>query len=119
CIARLLDRDARVGKRCFERRSVAGEDRRGLLDIFQDGGKALLILVVREFGEPLGQGRQALKELRRGVEDLAEAADPVRYHGLAGGSLVRDGRGALHRAVERNLGNAGETDTLERGGGPL
>src|SRR3546814_6510484 len=108
-----------VGERLFERGAVTREDRGRLLDILQDAADARLILVVRQFGEPLGQRRQALQQLRRGVQYLTEAADAVRDHRLAGRPLVGDRRRALDRAVERDLRHAGEADAFQSGGGAL
>src|SRR3546814_4624433 len=57
---------------------------------------------------------QSLEQLRRSVEDFAEAADAIGDHRLARRPLVGDRRRALDRAIERDLRDAGETDAFER-----
>src|SRR3546814_10953386 len=95
-LSRLLDRDALVGERAFERRAVARKRRRRRLDIVQYIGETLLILVVRQFAEAFAERRQALEKLRRGVEQFAEPADARRDHRPAG----RDPVGARLRVLD-------------------
>ena len=70
---------------------------------------------VSSAGQPLGQRRQPLEQLRRGIEDRAEAAGLGRDHRHAVGAVpfgfsfgADDRRRALARAVERDRAGAGE-----------
>ncbi|PAV92620.1 hypothetical protein WR25_13766 [Diploscapter pachys] len=121
-IARLLDRDAGLRQRRRNLRPAIGERVGQAVGIVEDAGDRRLIAVGEQAGQPLGQRRQALEQLRRAVQDRADAALLGRDHGHAIGALRRigafgadDRRRTLARAVQRDGAGAGEAALDRRG----
>ena len=86
-VAGLADRDPRLGERRGDLRPALGERAAHLLEIVEDAGDRFLVAVGKQFGEPLGQRRDAFEQLRRGVEQLAERARLGRDHRHAIGAF--------------------------------
>ena len=66
--------DPRIADGVGEVGRALGEDVGGRLDILEDVGDRILVLVAEQFGQPLGQPLDAVDQLRRAVEQGAEAA---------------------------------------------
>ena len=86
-VAGLADRDPRLGERRGDLRPALGERAAHLLEIVEDAGDRFLVAVGEQLGEPLGQRRDPLEQLRRGVEQLAERARLGRDHRHAIGAF--------------------------------
>ena len=74
--------------------------RRWSVDIFEDVGDRVLVLVVEQFGQALGQPLDAVDQFRRAVEQGAEPAGARRDHRATLRPHLGDRRRALDRAVE-------------------
>ena len=84
-----------------------------LVNILENVGDRILVLVAEQLGQPLGQALDAVDQLRRAVEERAEAAGARRDHRAALRAGLRDRPCALHRAAELNFADAREADALD------
>ena len=119
--------------------AISGErsasERLTCLEIVEDAGDRFLVAVGEQFGQPLGQRRDAFEQLRRGVEQLAERARPGRddrhaigafgLRVLLGAAYLAARRAACarrarrRRRIELDLRDAGEADAADRRGRAL
>ena len=108
----IADRVGKVGR-------ALGQHPAGLVEVLEDVGDRVLVLVAEQFGQPLGQALDPVDQFRRTVEQRAEPARARRDDRATLRSQLLDRRRALDRAVELDFADAGEADALDLRGGAL
>ncbi len=117
--ARVVDRDLGVGNGVGQLGRAVGEHLAGLVEILQDVGDRILVLVAQQLGQPLGQALDALHQLRRAVEQRPEAAGARRDDRAALRPGLGNRRAAAACAVELDLVHSGKADAVDLRGRPL
>ena len=110
--ARVLHGVGKVGR-------ALGEDAGSVVDVLEDVGDRVLVLVAHQFGQPLGQPLDAVDQFRRRVEQGAKPARRGRDDRAALRTGLLDRATALDRAVELDFADPGEADALDLRRGAL
>src|SRR5437762_13985505 len=113
---RVAHRDAHVGDGVPELRRAIGQYLAGAIDILEDIGDRVLVLVAEQLGQTLGQPLNAIDDLRSAIEQSTKATGARRDHGASLGAGLLDRRTPSRRARELNFTHASEADAVDRRG---
>ena len=119
CNSGIVRRGLDLANRVAELRRMSAQLLRGHVDILENVGDRILVLVAEQLGQALGQPLNPIDQLRRAIEQSADSAGCRRNDRAALRPGLLDRRSAAFGALQLDFADSGEADAVNLRAGAL